>query len=139
MKQLLTPAPASCPGPQVAKAHNVAAIHPGYGFLSENVDFAKSVEAAGIAWLGPTADVRSSRPGLLLPGLLGLRLHVHRSGAAAVLPGWSAHCAATGRMLTRPWGAASSTHGTSPSLLLQYRQHHLPSCLHTACVYRLLS
>jgi acetyl/propionyl-CoA carboxylase alpha subunit len=45
----------------VAKAHNVAAIHPGYGFLSENVDFAKAVEAAGIAWLGPTADVSLRR------------------------------------------------------------------------------
>jgi urea carboxylase len=33
----------------------VTAIHPGYGFLSENEEFCGSVEAAGIAWLGPTA------------------------------------------------------------------------------------
>ena len=32
------------------------AVHPGYGFLSENVDFVEACEARGIAFLGPTAD-----------------------------------------------------------------------------------
>ena len=31
-------------------------MHPGYGFLSENVDFVEACEAKGIAFLGPTAD-----------------------------------------------------------------------------------
>lgn len=33
----------------------MTAIHPGYGFLSENEEFCAAVEGAGIAWLGPSA------------------------------------------------------------------------------------
>ena len=36
-----------------AKKTHTNAIHPGYGFLSENADFAKAVEAAGIIFIGP--------------------------------------------------------------------------------------
>ncbi|WFD30850.1 pyruvate carboxylase [Malassezia sp. CBS 17886] len=38
---------------RVAKEHNVDMIHPGYGFLSENPEFARRVEEAGIAFIGP--------------------------------------------------------------------------------------
>ncbi len=41
----------------VAKEHGVDAIHPGYGFLSENADFAAACEANGITFIGPQADM----------------------------------------------------------------------------------
>ena len=44
----------------IAKQHEVDFIHPGYGFLSENSEFAKKVAEAGITWIGPPASVIDS-------------------------------------------------------------------------------
>ena len=40
-----------------AEVTDAQAIHPGYGFLSENADFAERVEKSGFIFIGPTADV----------------------------------------------------------------------------------
>src|SRR4051812_22454823 len=40
----------------IAKRQSVDAIHPGYGFLSENADLARACDAAGIQFIGPTAE-----------------------------------------------------------------------------------
>ncbi|UNK44928.1 acetyl/propionyl/methylcrotonyl-CoA carboxylase subunit alpha [Arthrobacter sulfonylureivorans] len=44
---------------QVAQAAGADAIHPGYGFLSENAEFAQRVLDAGLIWIGPSPDAIS--------------------------------------------------------------------------------
>ncbi len=67
---------------RAAKESRAEAIHPGYGFLSENPDFAEAVIAAGLIWVGPTpAAIRA----------LGLKDEAKRIAEEAgvpVLPGY---------------------------------------------------
>ncbi|KAH7129878.1 putative urea amidolyase [Dactylonectria estremocensis] len=44
----------------IAKAHDAQAIIPGYGFLSENTDFARSIAAAGLVFVGPSPEAIES-------------------------------------------------------------------------------
>lgn len=45
---------------EIALSRGVEAIHPGYGLLSENADFARACEAAGIIFIGPTPQQMTS-------------------------------------------------------------------------------
>ena len=65
----------------IAKAHEVDAIHPGYGFLSENAALARACEKAGLKFIGPTPELLE---------LLGDKTAARRLAASAgvsVLPG----------------------------------------------------
>jgi acetyl-CoA carboxylase biotin carboxylase subunit len=64
-----------------ARHHNADAIHPGYGFLSENAAFAAACEDAGITFIGPSS--RSI-------GLIGSKTSARRvakAGGAPIVPG----------------------------------------------------
>lgn len=41
---------------QIAKERGCTAVHPGYGFLSENESFCQACSEAGIVWLGPSVE-----------------------------------------------------------------------------------
>ena len=61
----------------LAKRLEVDAIHPGYGFLSENADFADACERAGIVFVGPTAEMQRR---------LGDKVAGRKAAAAAGVP-----------------------------------------------------
>jgi acetyl-CoA carboxylase, biotin carboxylase subunit len=61
----------------VARACGAEAIHPGYGFLSENAEFARACEAAGITFIGPPAGAME---------LMGSKTNARRAAVEAGAP-----------------------------------------------------
>ena len=62
---------------RIAKLAKVDAIHPGYGFLSENPAFARACAQAGIAFVGPTPEVMTT---------LGNKVAARNAAVAAGVP-----------------------------------------------------
>jgi pyruvate carboxylase len=62
---------------ELAKEKKIDAIHPGYGFLSENADFARACEEAGITFIGPSSE---------LIALMGNKVAARKAAQKAGLP-----------------------------------------------------
>lgn len=78
---------------EAARDHHCDAIHPGYGFLSENEDFAQACQQAGITFIGPSPDVIRT---------MGDKVIAKRTLAKAgvpVVPGFASEGAADGAAL----------------------------------------
>ncbi len=93
---------------EAARATGAEAIHPGYGFLSENADFAEACAAAGVVFIGPTpAQMRD----------FGLK---HRARALAerngvpLLPGSGLLATSRGRASARPRASAIRSCSRAP-------------------------
>ncbi|RMD47791.1 MAG: ATP-grasp domain-containing protein, partial [Alphaproteobacteria bacterium] len=65
-----------------ARATGAEAIHPGYGFLSENPEFVEAVEAAGLVFIGPSADA------IRAMGLKDAAKALMEKAGVPVVPGW---------------------------------------------------
>jgi 3-methylcrotonyl-CoA carboxylase alpha subunit len=80
---------------RIARSHKVEALHPGYGFLAENAEFAAQLQKAGVAFVGPTAKTIRALGDKLRARALAQRLGVPLN------PGFSVPARLTRAALTR--------------------------------------
>ena len=82
-----------------AEVTGVDAIHPGYGFLAENADFAERVETSGFVFIGPTADAIQA---------MGDKVRAIQAMKAAGVPTVPAACSATTWTRSSGWRRKSA-------------------------------
>jgi geranyl-CoA carboxylase alpha subunit len=77
-----------------AKSTKAESIHPGYGFLSENADFAQAVIDAGLVWIGPSPDA------IRAMGDKGNAKELARKANVPVIPGYDGDDQSDARLLS---------------------------------------
>lgn len=77
---------------EAARTTRAAAIHPGYGFLSENAEFAEAVQMAGLVWVGaPPSAIRAM-------GLKDAAKHLMQKAGVPITPGYMGNAQSAERL-----------------------------------------
>ncbi len=114
---------------EAARSARTDAVHPGYGFLSENPAFARAVEAAGLLWIGPPASAMEE-----MGDKLRARRRMRQAGVL-VVPGSDASAAGDeallqkGRDLGFPLFVKAAAGGGGKGMSRVERPEDLPAAL----------
>jgi acetyl-CoA/propionyl-CoA carboxylase biotin carboxyl carrier protein len=115
-----------------ARRSGADAVHPGYGFLAENAAFARSVVAAGFAWIGPHPDAISAMGDKLSARRAMLEANVPSvpGGLEAIVDAAGAHAAA--RRYGLPLALKAAAGGGGKGLKVAHRAEEIDSAFETA-------
>ena len=116
----------------VAKKCGADAIHPGYGFLSENAEFVRQVNAAGITFIGPPPEAMEAMGGKISARKLAIDAGVPVvPGATEPLSSYD-DAAATAKEIGYPVMLKASAGGGGKGMRLVFEASELRSALETA-------
>ena len=118
---------------RVAREAGADAIHPGYGFLSENPDFAEACAAAGIIFVGPTPTIMRSLGNKVTARALAVSAGVPVMPATPPLPHDAAECARLAAQIGYPVMLKASWGGGGRGMRVVENEAQLAETVATAC------
>ena len=116
----------------IARRAGVDAIHPGYGFLSENPDFAQACADAGIAFIGPRPEVMRELGNKVAARALAQRLGVPVVPATGALPDDEGECMRLAREIGYPLMLKASWGGGGRGMRAIYEESELLAAIAAA-------
>ncbi len=117
---------------RIARAAQVDAIHPGYGFLSENPDFAEACAAAGLIFVGPTPDIMRRLGNKVMARNLAVSAGVPVMPATPPLPNDDAEAVRMAREVGFPVMLKASWGGGGRGMRIVESEQELPEMVATA-------
>jgi pyruvate carboxylase len=117
---------------RIAREAGADAIHPGYGFLSENPDFAEACAAAGIIFIGPTPGIMRSLGNKVMARTLAVSAGVPVMPATPPLPRDDAECARLAAEIGYPVMLKASWGGGGRGMRVIEDEAHLAETVGTA-------